>query len=802
MARTSIRTNTVIYVSIIVFITSAISAVGASFLNVTQTRKENQRKLDTALASFQRNFLESPKALENQFNSFLSEKDLAVQTLQTVGRGWTLEIGLSFTGTFDIYREMLAKKGDLEGFGFYFAPKFEGPESLALYFGKELGNLVQIEDGQHFQRLAFGRKVIDDPKLFPSIYTPSAQYSLKKKNGKIILVAYLDYSVDMSGVGTPTHIGSFVFEKGMGFDLRDLDKEMGVNFNLYDASGKAGGGAVAMPDLALGQTDFSASGMIQLKDSKGAAYDSLLAPLKYKDLVVGYVSINIPHSETTLRILETVKVLSLLSLFIMLGVILISWLMVSKWSRPILQLSQVAAEFAKGNFSRNIDTSGKDELGTLAHSFVHMRDSIREKIEEVETYNRQLREAKSALETLNQGLEQKVDERTHQLQEALKTQESVSGQLYEKSQALDTSYHELEQRTAALSESHQTIEATLHDLRVTQTHLIHSEKMASLGQLVANVAHEINTPIGAVKSSGQSIADALERTLHHLPEVLQLLDPSLRERFIRLIGHTKGATTVLTTREERALRREVTQQLEDAGMVDARNKADILVQLRAQSALQDYLPLLRHPEGDFILKTAQSIASIVNSTSNINTAVDRVSKIIFALKSFSRMDSTGEMTTVPLREGIETVLTIYQNQIKQSIELVCHYEDIAPLRCRPDELNQVWTNLIHNALQAMAYKGVMTIGIYRENGNAVVSVTDTGCGIPDAIRERIFEPFFTTKPSGEGSGLGLDIAKKIVDKHQGRIEVESTPGVGTTFRVYLPYAPVYAPAVNEALPSE
>lgn len=785
---TSIRTSTVFYVSVIVFITSVISAIGASFINVAQTKEENQRKLETATASFQRNFSDYPKGLEQQFNGFLSEKDLAMQTLQTVSMGWTLEIGLAFTGTFDLYRDLLAKKGDLDGFGFYLAPKFEGKEKLALYFSKTLGNLVQIEDGQHFQRLPFGRNIIEDPKIFPLEFTPEEKFLLKKKNGNVFLVANFDYAVDLSGIGNSTHIGSFIFEKIITSDFHHLNKEMGVNFNLYDSFGNAIAGSIEMPNLAIGNINFSDRKMLELKDVEGALYDSVVVPLLYKDFLLGYVSVNIPQAETTLRIMETVKVLSVLSFFIMAVVILISWLMVTKWTRPILQLGLDAAEFAKGNLSHEIDTSSRDELGDLAKSFVHMRNSIREKIEEVEKYNDQLQDAKNALEQLNQGLEKKVSDRTRELQEALKSQELISGQLFEKSQALDKSYQELEQRSTALSESHKTIEATLNDLRLTQNHLIQSEKMASLGQLVASVAHEINTPIGAVKSSGQNIAVALDRTLETLPVVLQILEQPFRDLFIQLIHHAKEANTLLTTREERSLRRELTKLLDEGGIEDAHHKADILIQLRAQSYLQDYFPLLRHPESDFIFGAAQNIASIINGTSNINSAVDRVSKIIFALKSFSRMNSTAEMTEAYLRDGIETILTIYQNQIKQGVELVCDYKEIGPLRCRPDELNQVWTNLIHNALQAMNYKGVLTINVYQEKENAVVSIGDTGCGIPLEIRQRIFEPFFTTKPQGEGSGLGLDITKKIVDKHQGWIEVDSVEGVGTTFRVYLPYS--------------
>lgn len=333
------------------------------------------------------------------------------------------------------------------------------------------------------------------------------------------------------------------------------------------------------------------------------------------------------------------------------------------------------------------------------------------------------------------------------------------------------------------------------DALLVKTQLAQSEKMAALGVLIAGVTHEINTPIGAIKASGINITEALGDALGKLPTLLESLDSDSMGRFLNLINRANEPTTALSSRETRALVGAVTQQLEEAGIEGARHKAGILVKLNiqsgAQSALENCLPLLRHPEAELILDTASSMAGIIRSTLNINTAVERVAKIVLALKSFSRVNQVAEMVDANLQDGLETVLTIYNYQIKQHTEVVRNYEVIPPIHCLADELNQVWTNLIHNALQAMEtnenHAGTLTIGIRKEGDNAVVSVGDSGCGIPEEIRGKIFDVFFTTKAVGVGSGLGLDIVKKIIDKHKGRIEVQSEVGVGTTFFVYLPY---------------
>jgi signal transduction histidine kinase len=322
---------------------------------------------------------------------------------------------------------------------------------------------------------------------------------------------------------------------------------------------------------------------------------------------------------------------------------------------------------------------------------------------------------------------------------------------------------------------------------LVQTQLLQSEKMAALGQLIASVTHEINTPIGALKLNGRNISDALDDAMTNMPKLFQILDADNVNRFLQLIQNAVVSTELLNTRQERASTMLVTQQLEAAGLDHARHTAGILVQLHAQAKLSAYFPLLRHVECNLILGTAHSVATIIGSTHNINTAVEQVAKLVLALKSFSRVDQSAQRVQCQLRDGIETVLTIYHGQLKQGIEVLRKYEEIPSISCWPDELNQVWTNLIHNALHAMDYQGVLTVGIRREKDEAVVSVGDSGCGIPESIRVKIFDIFFTTKKVGEGSGLGLDIVKKIIEKHGGRIEVESEVGVGTTFSIYLPY---------------
>ncbi|MEK0194025.1 MAG: sensor histidine kinase, partial [Oscillatoriales cyanobacterium] len=241
---------------------------------------------------------------------------------------------------------------------------------------------------------------------------------------------------------------------------------------------------------------------------------------------------------------------------------------------------------------------------------------------------------------------------------------------------------------------------------------------------------------------------------------------------------------VFSAKDSRKIKRALTRELEEMGVPDADTVADTLSDMKIHEDIESFLPILTHADSIRMLEFAYNLSGLQRGTNTIETAVDRAAKVVFALKTYAHSDQRNELFKSNLIVGIETILTLYQNSIKQGVEVVQNYAEIPLIYCYPDELNQVWTNLIHNAIQAMDNKGMLTIDVTQEGGFAKISITDSGKGIPEEIKHRIFEPFFTTKPPGEGSGLGLDIVRKIVKKHEGEIEVNSVPGK-TTFTVYL-----------------
>jgi len=329
---------------------------------------------------------------------------------------------------------------------------------------------------------------------------------------------------------------------------------------------------------------------------------------------------------------------------------------------------------------------------------------------------------------------------------------------------------------------------TVEELKAAQNQLVESEKMAALGQLTAGIAHEINTPLGVIRASAGNMVAAFNEAIPQLTELFETLSSEKLQTFFELVHKAIEKKLPLTAREERKVRKELTCRLEEGDVKDADLIADTLVDMGVYDndiTSHPFLTFLREESAQFLVQLAYNLSGQQRNSDTILMAVERASKILFALKNYAHYDRSGEKTMANVLEGIETVLTLYHNQLKQGVEVTVRgFDNIPAIPCYPDELNQVWTNLIQNALQAMEYKGRLEIKAEQDGQNITISFTDSGCGIPSEIKERIFDPFFTTKQRGEGSGLGLDICKRIVEKHCGKITFTSEPGK-TTFMVVL-----------------
>jgi two-component system, NtrC family, sensor kinase len=289
----------------------------------------------------------------------------------------------------------------------------------------------------------------------------------------------------------------------------------------------------------------------------------------------------------------------------------------------------------------------------------------------------------------------------------------------------------IQARTDDLTRANEVRQAEIKERKLLESQLVQSEKLASIGQLAAGVAHEINNPVGFVLSN------------------------------VGILGGYFDALLKMNAAYEVACQ-EACQTMGSAVLAGLNN---LRASLELDFLKEDLPPLMR--------ETREGIV--------------RVRQIVQDLRDFSRIDASADWQWSDLHQGIDTTLNIVNSEIKYKADLLKQYGTLPEVECLPSQLNQVVMNLVLNAAHAIGDgRGLITIRTGSADGQAWIEVADTGCGIADEHLSRIFDPFFTTKPVGKGTGLGLSVSYGIVQKHQGHINVQTVLGKGSTFRVTLP----------------
>lgn len=330
-------------------------------------------------------------------------------------------------------------------------------------------------------------------------------------------------------------------------------------------------------------------------------------------------------------------------------------------------------------------------------------------------------------------------------------------------------------------------------IREFTTTRLQNEKLMSLGKLSAGLAHELNNPASSIV---RNVEDLYRRT-HQTPErfkriITMRVTPEQTDQVNEILFSKikSPRNTDLSLMERESLKDDLLDWLEDRDVENAETMAETFVEFGMTEAdLEQVSAIVNGQHLDGILPWLESTLSMEQLVCEIREAASRISHLLKSIKSYTHMDRAKDGEKIDIQEGIINTLIMLKHQWKQKgIKIEKDFaENMPKILAFPGELNQVWTNLLDNAIDAMEEGGLLKLKAYAKRDRVFMEITDNGTGIPEEVKSKIFDPFFTTKEVGKGTGLGLEVVHRIVEHHKGSIEVDSVPGK-TTFTVSFPVA--------------
>lgn len=461
-----------------------------------------------------------------------------------------------------------------------------------------------------------------------------------------------------------------------------------------------------------------------------------------------------------------------------------------RWYHCFLEEGRFLETQLNTMFCTPVTSTDTTVLGTLNLGSIKSQRYTKEAVNIVTFIAKQLgvalerQQLRKALEEANQELNQK----TVELRKNIIAIGDANLRLFNTQKRLREKDERMKGLLKEVQEKNEELHNTLFELQQTQTQLVQSEKMASLGQLVAGIAHEINTPAGAIKAASEIIPEYIQKTFTYYEKLLELgMTTEHRTLVLDLVSVMVESARKRERKSTASIREQskiLAPQFKEHGVKSNRIIAKVIARCYLENQIETIFTLFEHYTPKPIMDFLNNCSRLFISSRDNQLSIETISKIIRALKSYSYLDQSQERK-VDLNEDIENTLTILHSQIPKNIEVIRKFGSIPKISCLGSELNQVWTNIIQNALQILADTGgTITVETLANSENVIVRITDDGPGIPTEIKNKVFDPFFTTK-RGKTSGLGLSVTQQVIDKHHGTINLNSVPG-NTTFEIVLP----------------